>query len=96
MVERGRKLDAAARDVGVLGRGLDHRSRRDFLRRLAHRHAVGGHAAGRDRGLRARAALEQAARDQKAIGTLAGSHGALTIIRASRRAAAAVESRDTR
>ncbi len=75
MIERRRKLDAAARDIRMLGLGLDQRGGGDFLRGLAHRRAVGGDPAGGDRGLRAGAALEQAARDQQAIGALARGHG---------------------
>ncbi len=75
MIERGGKLDAAARDIRVLGLRRDRRQRRDLLRSLAHRHAVGSHEAGRDRGLRPRPALKQAARDQQAIGAFSGGHG---------------------
>ena len=44
----------------------------NFLGRFAHRRAVGAHEAGRNGGLRAGAALEQAARDQEPIGALFG------------------------
>ena len=59
----------------MLGCGFDRGGRRDRVRRLAHRRPVGGHPAGGDGGLRPGAAFEQAARDQKAIGALAGGHG---------------------
>ena len=74
MIERGRKLDAAARHIRMLGLGRDDRGRRNLLRRLAHRHAVGGHQAGGNCGLGAGAAFEQAARDQETIGTFSGGH----------------------
>ena len=75
MIERGGKLDAAARHIGVLGRGGDDGGGGDFLGGFANRDAVGGHPAGGDRGLRPRAAIEQAARDQQAIGSFAMGHG---------------------
>ena len=73
-IERGCKLDAAARHVGMLGRGGDDGRGRNCLRCLAHQHAVGGHQARGNRGLGAGAALEQAARDQKAICAFSGGH----------------------
>ena len=75
MIERGGKLDAAARHIGVLGLGGDDGGGGHFLRGFANGDAVGGHASGGDRGLRPRAAVEQAARDQQAIGSFAMGHG---------------------
>jgi hypothetical protein len=75
MIKRRRKLHPAARHVGVFGLGGDDRGRRNLFRWLAHDNAVGGHPAGGNRGLRAGAALEQAARDQEAIGTFPHGHG---------------------
>ena len=74
MIERGCKLDAAARHIRMLGRGGDDRGGRNCLRRLAHRHAVGGHQARGNRGLGAGAAFEQAARDQQPICAFSGGH----------------------
>src|SRR5580698_5392484 len=74
MIECRRKLDAAARHIRMLGLGGDDRGGRDCLRRLAHRHAVGGHQARGNRGLGAGAAFEQAARDQQAICAFSGGH----------------------
>ena len=71
MIERRGKLDAAARHVGVLGLGRDDGCGGDCIGRFADEHAVGGHPAGGDRGLRPGAAFEQAARDQEAIGSFA-------------------------
>ena len=71
MVERRRKLHAAARDVRMRRLGAQHRIGRDFVRSLGDDHVVRRHPAGRDRGLRLGAALEQAALDQQAIDALA-------------------------
>ena len=71
-IERRRELDAPARHVGVLRRRLDRSANRDRLRGLAYDEPVGNHAAGRDRGLRPRAALEQSALDQKASARCGG------------------------
>ena len=73
-IERGCKLDAAARHIRMLGLGCDDRGGRDCLRRLAHRHAVGGHQARGNRSLGAGAAIEQAARDQQAICAFSDGH----------------------
>jgi len=74
IIESGCKLDAAARYIRMLGLGGNDRGGRNFLRRLAYRHAVGGHQARGNRGLGAGAAFEQAARDQQAICTFSGVH----------------------
>src|SRR5580700_6479903 len=74
MIERGCKLDPATRHVRMLGLGRDDRGGRNCLRRLAYRHAVGGHQARGNRSLGAGAALEQAARDQQAICAFSDGH----------------------
>ncbi len=74
MIKRGRKLDPAARHIGVGRRRLDGSVGSDRVRSLAHRNAIGGDEASRDCGLRPRAAFEQAARHQQAIGAFSGGH----------------------
>src|SRR5580658_9117352 len=74
MIEGGCKLDAAARHIRMLGLGRDDRGGRNCLRRLAHRHAVGGHQARGNRSLGAGAAFEQAARDQQSICAFSDGH----------------------
>ena len=66
-VQRGGELDAAARHPRMRRLGVQHRVGGDFLGGLADRDAVGGHQSGRDRRLRPRAALEQAALDQQPV-----------------------------
>jgi hypothetical protein len=65
------ELDAAARDVGVRGLRGQFGIGGDQLGGLQHRPAVGGHAAGVDRGAGAGAAFEQAALDQQHVHALA-------------------------
>src|SRR5712691_2227625 len=67
MLERGRELDAAARDPGVRGLGANARVDGDFVRWLGDGDVVYGDAAGGDGSLRLGAAFEQAALDEKAI-----------------------------
>jgi hypothetical protein len=57
-------------------RRRQHRADRDRGGGLAHHGAIGGHQAGRDRGLRAGTAFEQAAVDQQPIGAKTGAHRA--------------------
>ena len=74
MIERRGELHPAARDVRMRRCRAQARIHRDRLRCLAHGDVVGDDQAGRDRGLRLGAAVEQAALDQQAIGALAGGH----------------------
>ncbi len=76
LIERGRELDAAARNPWVRRCGAQHCVGGDFVGGLGDRDLVGGHPAGRDGGLRLGAALEQAAFDQQTIDALAGGHPA--------------------
>jgi hypothetical protein len=61
----------------MLRLGRDDGASRDFFGGFAKRHAVGAHPPGRNGRLRARPALEEAARDQQTIGSLFGRHGGI-------------------
>src|SRR5579862_1317123 len=74
MIERECKLDAAARYVWMFGLRHDIGGRRNLLRCLAHRYAIGNHQARGNGGLCPGAALKQATRDQEAIGTVSNGH----------------------
>ena len=80
LVERGRKLDAAARHVRVLGRGLDGRRSGNLFGGFAQRHAVGADQACGNRRLGAGAAFKQAAGDQQPIGALFGHRFILRVM----------------
>ena len=73
------ELDAAARDPGVRGLRGQFGIGGDHLRRFQHGPAVGGHAAGVDRGAGAGAAFEQAALDQQHVHALAGRSFAVVL-----------------
>src|ERR1044072_2515160 len=74
MVERSRQLHSSARYPRVRGGCGQFRVIGDLLRSLLQRHAISTDQAGRDRGLGARAAFEQAPLDQSHIGSLALGH----------------------
>ena len=73
-VERGGKLDPAARRPGVGRLGLDRRVVGHLFRGLLERDPADADQPGRDRGLSARPARKEAALDENDIRTLA--HGA--------------------
>ena len=76
LLQRARKLDAAPRDKGMRGLGLQHGVGGNGFGWFCHRLFVGHHEAGFDGGPRPRAAFEQAAFDQQHIGAFAGrGHG---------------------
>ena len=85
MIERRRKLDAAARDVGMRRCGAQHRIDRYLIGGLCNRSVVGRHQPGGDGGLRFGAALEQPAFDQQPVGPHAPCHGAEIAARPSLR-----------
>ena len=75
MIERRDKLQRRrARPTDAPAARRSARIGRDLVRGLAQHDAIGRHAAGRDRGLRPGAALEQAALDQQHVGALALCH----------------------
>ena len=71
-LQRACQLDAAARDEGMRRLRLQIGVGGNVFGRLQHRPAIGGDKTGLDRGLRPRAAFEQAAFDQQHIRALAG------------------------
>ena len=74
-VERGGKLDPAARRPGVGRLGFDRRVARNLFRGLLERDPADADQPGRDRGLRAGPARKEAALDENDVRALA--HGAL-------------------
>ena len=72
LLQRARKLDAAARHPRVRRLRLQHGVGRDHLGWLRDQPLIGGDEAGIDRGAGARPALEQAALHQHDVGALAG------------------------
>src|SRR3954468_12772229 len=74
MVKCGRKLHAAARHPWMRRRSAQHAIDRERVRCLANRLIIGGYQAGRNRGLRLGAALEQPALDEQKVSAFACGH----------------------
>ncbi len=74
MIKRGRKLQSAARHVGVLRLGTERGVGRYLVRRFAYTGIVSRDTASGNRGLRLGAALEQAAFDEQAVDAHVGGH----------------------
>ena len=75
LLKCSREFDAAARDPGMRRCRLQRRIDRDLGRWLGDDDGVGRNQSGCDRGLRLRAAREQAALHEQLIGAAAVGHG---------------------